>query len=234
MKTVRLALAGFIFLAAVATVVHLTADDRERDRDNRLRTALNGFNKSPLFQPTPMAASEPKSWTTNNRSTMSCRSTVWGSRRAVAHSPRPRGRERRHRAVALPGNRARQRPLQRRRRSVHRKEASGTLTAASVITHHRHPQQIGANELDEVIAAIQAGNAYVNVHSAPHRAARSAGRSTPAMTTAGTGAGSSSAFDPFRPVTARGPTTDRPSCGGLLGIHPTSDRLFNFCQLFRN
>ena len=42
---------------------------------------------------------------------------------------------------------------------------TGTLNAASVIPIAT--QQIAANELDEVIAAIRAGNAYVNVHSAP-------------------------------------------------------------------
>jgi hypothetical protein len=42
---------------------------------------------------------------------------------------------------------------------------SGTWTAASVTPVAT--QQIGLNELNEVIAAIRAGNAYVNVHSAP-------------------------------------------------------------------
>jgi len=39
------------------------------------------------------------------------------------------------------------------------------LTAASVVPVAT--QQIALTELNEVIAAIRAGNAYVNVHSAP-------------------------------------------------------------------
>jgi hypothetical protein len=42
---------------------------------------------------------------------------------------------------------------------------SGTITAANVISA-APPQQLTAGELDEVIAAIRAGSAYVNVHSA--------------------------------------------------------------------
>ena len=42
--------------------------------------------------------------------------------------------------------------------------ASGRLTAADVIATQAS-QQIAAGELDEVIAAIRAGVAYVNVHS---------------------------------------------------------------------
>src|SRR5262245_34513999 len=47
---------------------------------------------------------------------------------------------------------------------------SGTITAASVLAQAAGTagaaQQIQQGELDEVIAAIRAGNAYVNVHSA--------------------------------------------------------------------
>jgi hypothetical protein len=44
---------------------------------------------------------------------------------------------------------------------------TGTITAASVvaITGANAPQQIGAQELAKVIAAIRAGNAYANVHT---------------------------------------------------------------------
>jgi hypothetical protein len=46
---------------------------------------------------------------------------------------------------------------------------SGTITAANVVTQAAGSggaaQQINAGELDEAIAAIRAGNAYVNVHS---------------------------------------------------------------------
>jgi CHRD domain len=41
---------------------------------------------------------------------------------------------------------------------------TGTVTAANVVAGST-TQQLGAGELDEVIAAIRAGTAYVNVHS---------------------------------------------------------------------
>ena len=45
---------------------------------------------------------------------------------------------------------------------------SGTITTANVIASSTLSQQIAAGELDEVIAAIRAGVAYVNIHSAPN------------------------------------------------------------------
>jgi hypothetical protein len=44
---------------------------------------------------------------------------------------------------------------------------TGTITAANVVTAGTASQQIVAGELDEVIAAIRAGVAYVNVHATP-------------------------------------------------------------------
>jgi hypothetical protein len=44
---------------------------------------------------------------------------------------------------------------------------TGTITAANVITAGTASQQILAGELDEVIAAIRSGFAYVNVHATP-------------------------------------------------------------------
>jgi len=38
------------------------------------------------------------------------------------------------------------------------------------------PQQLTANDLDEVLAAIRAGAAYANIHTAISPAVRSAGR----------------------------------------------------------
>lgn len=42
---------------------------------------------------------------------------------------------------------------------------TGTLTAADVVAGSMTSQQLEAGELDEVIAAIRAGVAYVNVHT---------------------------------------------------------------------
>jgi len=43
----------------------------------------------------------------------------------------------------------------------------GTITSANVVTAGTASQQIVAGELDEVLAAIRAGVAYVNVHASP-------------------------------------------------------------------
>ncbi len=42
---------------------------------------------------------------------------------------------------------------------------SGRITAANVIAGSMAPQQLTANDLDEVLAAIRAGVAYVNIHT---------------------------------------------------------------------
>jgi CHRD domain len=44
---------------------------------------------------------------------------------------------------------------------------TGTITAANVVAAGTASQMITAGELDEVIAAIRAGVAYVNVHATP-------------------------------------------------------------------
>jgi CHRD domain len=44
---------------------------------------------------------------------------------------------------------------------------TGTVTASDVINANTTSQRISAGELAEVIAAIRAGAAYVNVHSTP-------------------------------------------------------------------
>jgi hypothetical protein len=44
---------------------------------------------------------------------------------------------------------------------------TGTFTAANVVAAGTASQQITAGELDEVLAAIRAGFAYVNVHATP-------------------------------------------------------------------
>ena len=63
MKTVRLVLAGLITLAAVSTAVHLTAaDDRDRDRGNRIRASAGRHQRSPRrINRRVRAASRPRS-----------------------------------------------------------------------------------------------------------------------------------------------------------------------------
>jgi hypothetical protein len=50
---------------------------------------------------------------------------------------------------------------------VEGEDIKGTISAANVITAGTASQQILAGEFDEVLAAIRAGYAYVNVHATP-------------------------------------------------------------------
>ena len=50
---------------------------------------------------------------------------------------------------------------------VEGEDIKGTISAANVLTAGTASQQILAGEFDEVLAAIRAGYAYVNVHATP-------------------------------------------------------------------
>jgi hypothetical protein len=170
MKTLRLALAGFLFLATVATVSHLTASgDRDRDRDDRLRTALKGFNEVPIVSTGATGRFRAEIVDVAGGHEIDYELSFSGLGGVVAQSHIHLAQKDVNGGIVLwlcqgtaraPAAVAANTPECPQEGTV-----SGTLTAASVIPVAT--QQIGANELDEVIAAIRAGNAYVNVHSAP-------------------------------------------------------------------
>jgi len=169
MKTLRIVLAGLMFAATVATVTHVAADDRGNGRDNKLRTNLKGFNEVPIVstQATGKFRAEivdgPMGTEINYElSFMNLGGVVAQSHIHLAQKDVNGG-------IVLwlcqgtsraPAQVAATTPECPQSGTV-----TGTLRAGSVTPVAT--QQIGLNELDEVIAAIRAGNAYVNVHTAP-------------------------------------------------------------------
>lgn len=170
MKTMRIVLAGLLFLGTVATVTHLTAsDDRDRDRDNRLRTTLRGFNEVPVVSTGATGRFRATIGEMAGAKVIDYELSFSGLGGVVAQSHIHIAQKDVNGGIVLwlcqgtsraPAQVAATTPECPQEGTV-----EGTLTAASVIPIAT--QQIAANELDEVIAAIRAGNAYVNVHSAP-------------------------------------------------------------------
>lgn len=168
MKTVRLVLAGLITLAAVSTAVHLTADDR--DRGNRLRTSMIGFNEVPVVS--TVASGRFKAKIADDGQSIDYELSFGDLQGIVAQSHIHVAQKDVNGAIVLwlcqgtqraPATVAALTPECPQEGTV-----SGTLTAANVVqpvTPPPPPQQILAGELDEVIAAIRAGKAYVNVHT---------------------------------------------------------------------
>ena len=169
MKTMRIALAGLLFLATVVTVTHLTAsDDRGKDRDNnRLRTSLEGFNEVPVVS--TVAKGRFKAKISDDEQSIDYELSFDGLQGIVAQSHIHVAQRDVNGGIVLwicqgtsraPAAIAAQTPECPQEGTV-----SGTWTAASVTPVAT--QQIGLTELNEVIAAIRAGKAYVNVHTAP-------------------------------------------------------------------
>jgi len=171
MKTLRLALAGFLFLATVATVSHLTAsDDRDRDRGNRIRTALDGFNEVPVVS--TAAKGRLRAKIADDDQSIDYELSFSGLQGTIAQAHIHVAQKDVNGVIVLwlcqgtsraPASVAALTPECPQEGSV-----SGTLTAANVVqpaTPPPPPQQILAGELDEVLAAIRAGKAYANVHT---------------------------------------------------------------------
>jgi CHRD domain-containing protein len=162
MKTMRWALVGFIFLATVATVTHLTASD---DRGNRLRTSLIGFNEVPVVSTEGRGSFRAQ--IQDGEQSINYDLSITGLQGIVAQAHIHVAQKDVNGGIVLwlcqgttraPTTLAVQPPECPQEGTV-----SGTLTPASVTPVAT--QQILANELDEVIAAIRAGKAYANVHS---------------------------------------------------------------------
>ena len=171
MKTMRIALAGLLFLGTVATVTHLTAsDDRGKDRDNnRLRTSLKGFNEVPVVSTGATGRFKAEIVDTALGQEIEYELSFSGLGGVIAQSHIHVAQKDVNGGIVLwicqgtsraPAQVAANTPECPQQGTV-----SGKWNAASVTPVAT--QQIGLNELNEVIAAIRAGNAYVNVHTAP-------------------------------------------------------------------
>jgi len=174
MKTLRIALAGLIALS-LSTVAHVTASDKDKDdkdRGNRLRATLISYDEVPSVS--SQARGRFRARISDDQQSIDYELSFDGILSTVNQSHIHfaqksvngaivvwlcQGATKAPAAQALitpecpvsPGG-----------------TVTGTITAASVVTQTvaaNLAQQINAGELDEVIAAIRAGNAYVNVHS---------------------------------------------------------------------
>jgi hypothetical protein len=169
MKTLRIVLAGLMFAATVATVTHVAADDRGNGRDNKLRTSLKGFNEVPIVSTGATGKFRAEIVETATGTAIEYELSFSGLGGVVAQSHIHLAQKDVNGGIVLwlcqgtaraPAQVAATTPECPQAGTV-----TGTLTAASVVPVAT--QQIALTELDEVIAAIRAGNAYVNVHSAP-------------------------------------------------------------------
>src|SRR5262245_42003505 len=176
MKTLRMVMAGLIAvsMSMVALVAASDNSGDDRDRDNRLSARLIGYNEVPSVS-TPASGRFRGMISRDEQSidyTLSFDGIATTVNQSHIHFAQKsvngvivvwlcQGASRAPAAVAnltpecptSPGG-----------------TVSGTITAASVLAQAAGTagaaQQIQQGELDEVIAAIRAGNAYVNVHSA--------------------------------------------------------------------
>jgi hypothetical protein len=168
MKTVLMVLAGLVTLAAVSTAVHLTAsDDRDSDRGRNISARLVGANEVPVVS-TP-ASGRLVAEIARDGESIDYELSFSGLGGVVAQSHIHIAQRNVNGGIVLwlcqgtaraPAAVAALTPECPQEGTV-----SGTLTAANVIPIAT--QQIGPNELNEAIAAIRAGFAYANVHTAP-------------------------------------------------------------------
>lgn len=170
MKRVRIAAVGLLALS-FATAAHLAASDKgkdnDRDRANRISATLIGINEVPSVS--TGASGRLTATISQDQQSIEYELSFTGLQGTVAQSHIHIARKNVNGGIVLwlcqgtsraPAAVAATTPECPQEGTV-----SGILTAASVTPVAT--QQIGANELNEVIALIRAGAAYANVHTAP-------------------------------------------------------------------
>jgi hypothetical protein len=170
MKTFRVVMAGLIAcsLSMVAVIAASdTGKDNDKDRNNRISATLFGINEVPSVS--TGATGHLKATIARDEQSIEYELSFSGLQGAVAQSHIHIARKSVNGGIVLwlcqgttraPALVALSTPDCPQEGTVR-----GTLTAASVTPVAT--QQIGLNELNEVIALIRAGAAYANVHTAP-------------------------------------------------------------------
>jgi hypothetical protein len=175
MKPFRIITAGLI--AVCLSMIALVAApqkgkdndrDRDRDRDNRISARLVGINEVPSVS--TGATGRLKATISRDEQSIDYELSFSGLQGVVAQSHIHIARKDVNGGIVLwlcQGTAKPADPAIAALTPICPQEGtvSGTLTNANVTPVAT--QQIGANELDEVIALIRAGAAYANVHTAP-------------------------------------------------------------------
>lgn len=168
MKTLRIAVAAF--LAVSVSMIALAASDEgkeERDRGNRLSATLIGYREVPSVN-TP-AHGRFRARISDDGQSIDYTLTFTGIATTVQQSHIHFAQKSVNGSIVVwlcqgalraPAAVAALTPECPQEGTV-----SGTITSANVLASAA-AQQLGVNRLDEVIAAIRAGVAYANVHSA--------------------------------------------------------------------
>ena len=171
MKTLRILTAGLIAVCLSMVAVVASAQkgngNTDRDRDNRLSATLAGINEVPSVS--TGAGGRFKATVSADEQSIDYELSFSGLQGVVAQS---------HIHIARPGvnggivlwlcqgtSRAPAAVAATTPECPQEGTVTGTLTNASITPVAT--QQIGLNELDEIITLIRAGAAYVNVHTAP-------------------------------------------------------------------
>jgi CHRD domain len=165
MKTHRIVMAGLMALSL--SMVAVAAAPKDKDRDNRITANLIGINEVPSVS--TVAKGHFKATISENEQSIDYELSYSGLQGVVAQSHIHIARKDVNGGIVLwlcqgtaraPAAVALLTPECPQEGTV-----TGTLTAANVTPVAT--QQIGPNELAEVIALIRAGAAYANVHTAP-------------------------------------------------------------------
>lgn len=171
MKTLRIVMAGLIAVSLSMVALVAASDkgkDNDRDdRDNRISARLFGINEVPSVS--TGASGRLRATIAKDEHSIEYELSFSGLQGVVAQSHIHIARKNVNGGIVLwlcqgtsraPAQVAATTPECPQEGTV-----TGTLTAASVTPVAT--QQIGLNELNEVIALIRAGAAYANVHTAP-------------------------------------------------------------------
>ena len=166
MKALRILTAGLI--AVSLTMVALAASQKGKDQESRFSANLVGVNEVPSVS--TVASGHLKATIAKDEQSIDYELSFSGLQGAVAQSHIHIARENVNGGIVLWLCQGTSKPADPVIAALtphcpQQGTVTGTLTAANVTPVGT--QQIGANELSEVIAMIRAGAAYANVHTAP-------------------------------------------------------------------
>lgn len=169
MKSLRVITAGIIAVSlSMVALAAASQKGNDRDRDNRISARLFGINEVPSVS--TGATGRLKATISSDEQSIEYELSFSGLQGVVAQSHIHIARANVNGGIVLWLCQGTSKPADPVIAALtppcpQEGTVTGTLTGANVTPVAT--QQIGANELDEVIALIRAGAAYANVHTAP-------------------------------------------------------------------